>query len=126
MSNKHGHFHWNELISHDPEAARAFYAKAIGWTFDEMDMGSMTYWVANEGGQPVAGVMGFTDDMPKEMPSHWMSYLAVDDIDKRVAEAEAAGATIVTKPFDVPNVGRIAMLKDPSGGFIGWMTPADA
>jgi hypothetical protein len=25
--------------------------------------------------------------------------------------------------FDVPNVGRIAMLREPGGAGIGWMTP---
>jgi predicted enzyme related to lactoylglutathione lyase len=26
--------------------------------------------------------------------------------------------------FDIPNVGRIAILKEPGGAGIGWMTPA--
>ena len=49
---------------------------------------------------------------------------ALDDIDARVAKARAAGATIVQEPMDVPEVGRIAMLTQPGGGFIGWMTPS--
>jgi uncharacterized protein len=27
--------------------------------------------------------------------------------------------------FDVPNVGRIAMLREPGGAGVGWMTPVD-
>jgi hypothetical protein len=52
-----------------------------------------------------------------------MSFLAVDDVDARVAKAVAAGADLVMPIFDVPNVGRIAMLREPSGAGIGWMTP---
>ena len=45
-----------------------------------------------------------------------MSYIAVDDVDKRVDKAKKAGATILREPFDVPGVGRIAILKQPGGG----------
>ena len=52
-----------------------------------------------------------------------MSFLAVDDVDVRVAKAVKAGAKLVMPIFDVPGVGRIAMLMEPSGAGIGWMTP---
>ena len=54
-----------------------------------------------------------------------MSYLAVDDVDARVKKAQAAGATLMRPIFDVPGVGRIAILKEPGGAGIGWMTPAN-
>jgi predicted enzyme related to lactoylglutathione lyase len=60
------------------------------------------------------------------VPESWMSFLAVDDVDARVAKAVAAGATLVMPVFDVPDVGRIAMLREPGGAGIGWMTPAGA
>ncbi|MEO0671441.1 MAG: VOC family protein [Pseudomonadota bacterium] len=125
MSDTHGHFNWNELISHDVAAAREFYATTIGWTFKPMEMGpDMTYWIAHDGDQPVCGMMDFTKDMPKDLPTHWMAYLAVDDVDARLEKAKAAGAEVLSPPFDVPGVGRIAMLRDPTGGAIGWITPA--
>ena len=84
----------------------------------------MTYWVAMDGDQPVAGVMAMPSNLPPGTPPHWMSYLAVDDVDARVAKAKAAGGTILHEPFDVPGVGRIAILKDGGNAAIGWMTPA--
>ena len=39
-----------------------------------------------------------------------MSYLAVDDVDARVKKAQAAGAKLMRPIFDVPGVGRIAIL----------------
>jgi predicted enzyme related to lactoylglutathione lyase len=47
----------------------------------------------------------------------------VDDVDKRCAKAKEAGATILREPFDVEQVGRIAILKQPGGGVVGWITP---
>ncbi len=52
-----------------------------------------------------------------------MSYLAVDDVDKRVAKAVKAGAKLMKPIFDVPGVGRIAILMQPGGAGVGWMTP---
>ena len=54
------------------------------------------------------------------------SHLAVDDVDARVKKAQSAGATLMRPIFDVPGVGRIAILKEPGGAGVGWMTPAKA
>jgi len=121
----HGHFQWNELLTHDVERAKHFYETTIGWSFEPMQMqDGATYWVANFDGQPVAGI--FPTDRPEfaKVPEAWMSYLAVDDVDARVRKAEAAGAKLMRPIFDVPDVGRIAILTEPGGAGIGWMTPA--
>jgi hypothetical protein len=60
------------------------------------------------------------------VPESWMSYLAVDDVDARVKKAQSAGATLMRPIFDIPGVGRIAILKEPGGAGVGWMTPAKA
>jgi len=126
MTIPHGNFHWNELNTRDAEKAKKFYAEAIGWTFDGMPMPpNGTYWVAKAGDKMVGGIFDMNAmGLPKEIPEHWMSYLAVDDVDQRVEKAKKAGATIMREPFDVPGVGRIAILKEPGGAVVGWMTPA--
>jgi predicted enzyme related to lactoylglutathione lyase len=53
-----------------------------------------------------------------------MSYIAVDDVDARVNKAVKAGAKLMKPAFDVPGVGRIAILMEPGGAGVGWMTPA--
>jgi len=122
---EHGTFHWNELNTRDAEAAKRFYETTIGWSFEGMPMPNGTYWVANSGGKPVGGVVDMNAlGVPAEVPEHWLPYLAVDDIDKRVKAATKAGATVLREPWEVPGVGRIAILKQPGGGVVGWMTPA--
>jgi uncharacterized protein len=34
----HGHFHWNELMTRNPEQAKSFYGATVGWTFEAMPM----------------------------------------------------------------------------------------
>lgn len=120
----HGTFCWNELLTRDADKAKKFYRSAIGWKFDAMKMPGGTYWVAKVGDKPVGGVMTMSGAKFKGVPEHWMSYLAVDDVDARVKKAKKGGAKIMHAPFDVPGVGRIAILRQPGGAVLGWMTPA--
>jgi uncharacterized protein len=125
LSSQHGHFHWNELLTADVERAKRFYKDTIGWTFEPMPMGDgATYWIAKVGDQPVGGI--FPTDRPEfqGVPEGWMSYLAVDDVDARTKKAVAAGATLMRPIFDVPSVGRIAILTEPGGAGVGWITPS--
>jgi predicted enzyme related to lactoylglutathione lyase len=120
----HGTFCWNELMTRDVKRAQKFYEETIGWTFSPMPMADgRTYCCAMLGDKPVAGM--FPLDKPEfdGVAENWMSYLAVDDVDKRVAKAVKAGAKLMKPIFDVPGVGRIAILTQPGGAGIGWMTP---
>jgi predicted enzyme related to lactoylglutathione lyase len=119
----HGSFHWNELVTRDVEKAKKFYGGTIGWTFDGMPMPDGTYWVAKMGDQPVGGLFPIAGPQWEGVPEHWMSYLAVDDVDARVKKAQAAGAKLMRPAFDIPGVGRIAILTEPGGAGIGWITP---
>jgi uncharacterized protein len=126
MPQTHGTFYWNELMTRDVERAKKFYADTIGWSFDGMPMpdGGGTYWVAKMGDQPVAGILDISAPEFGPVPESWMAYIAVDDVDARVKKALAAGAKQMKPTFDVPGVGRIAILMEPGGAGIGWMTPA--
>ena len=102
-----------------------FYAAAIGWTFERTSTpDGRDYWLAIAGGRPVAGLFPLDGAQFDCVPESWMSFLAVDDVDARVAAAIKAGAKLMFPTFDVPDVGRIAMLLEPGGAGIGWMTPA--
>jgi uncharacterized protein len=120
----HGSFVWNELYTRDVEAAKAFYAATIGWTYEGMPMAheNRTYWIAKAGGKPVAGIMDMRGIVPDGDPPHWLNYLEVDDVDRCVAEIERQGGRIVRQPFDIPNFGRIAIGADATGAFLGWVT----
>jgi uncharacterized protein len=122
----HGQFYWNELRTRDAERAKTFYAETIGWSFaGSPTPDGETYWVASLDGKPVAGLFPLASPRFDSVPESWMSFLAVDDVDARVAKAVKAGAELVMPIFDVPGVGRIAMLREPGGAGIGWMTPVE-
>jgi predicted enzyme related to lactoylglutathione lyase len=125
MAWQHGEFYWNELMTRDPAKAKKFYADTLGWSFEAMPMQNDTYWLAKMGDAMVGGIFPLNAPQFDGVPESWMSYLAVDDVDARVKKATAAGATLMRPIFEVPGVGRIAILKEPGGAGIGWMTPAN-
>ena len=127
MLGSHGTFHWNELMTRNVERARKFYADTIGWSFDGMPMpGGGTLlgrhrWTASR--SPAFSTSARRSSL--RCPECWMSYLAVDDVDARVEKGcHGRRQTDETEPFDVPGVGRIAILLEPGGAGVGWITPA--
>jgi uncharacterized protein len=126
MPWSHGQFHWNELMTRNVEKAKKFYAESLGWTYDTMPMpDGGTYTIAMAGGTPVAGIFDISGPDYNDVPETWMPYIAVDDVDERVKKATKAGGKVMKPAFDVPGVGRIVILEEPSGAGIGWMTPED-
>ena len=126
MSDNHGKVWWTELMTRDPARAKGFYADICGWSFDEMPMENGTYHVGKVGDQMVIGIFDISAmEGMEQMPPHWLSYLAVDDVDRAVEQTRDAGGQIHREPFDVAGVGRIAIIADPTGAAIGLMTPSE-
>jgi predicted enzyme related to lactoylglutathione lyase len=122
----HGAFHWNELQSRNVKKAKDFYAKTLGWKYEDVPMGDMygTYTIIRSNGEMVGGMFKMEGDMFKDTPENWFTYVAVDDLDKRLKKAKDAGGAVLREPWDVPGIGRIAIVSAPGGGVQGWMVPA--
>lgn len=112
-------FSWDELMTTDPAAASAFYAKVFGWEPLAMDMGpGGTYTllqrpgVQTAKGEPVhaGGVMKSPPGVPY---SFWLPYVLVDNTDALTERAARLGAQILVPPMDIPGVGRFSSWSDP-------------
>ncbi|MEG0821037.1 MAG: VOC family protein [Burkholderiaceae bacterium] len=115
-----GAFSWNELMTTDPQAAKAFYTQLFGWATREQPMDSGVYTVVSVGESAVAGIMKITPEMGP-MPPAWGSYVTVSDADASAKKAVELGGKLLAGPFDVPQVGRMAVLQDPQGAVISVM-----
>lgn len=117
MRNPHGTPIWYELLSTDPDASKAFYDDVIGWRIGPKPDGDMDYRMIETGsGEAVGGMMHLSPDMVAggAKPA-WLFYIGVDDVDATVAAITAAGGSVHLPAFDMPGVGRMAMLADPQG-----------
>src|SRR5439155_25156268 len=57
------------------------------------------------------------------VPPMWNSYVSVEDADPIAARAAELGATVHAPPFDVLDVGRMAVIQDPQGAFFELWQP---
>src|SRR6185503_16177405 len=122
LVNEPGAIIWNELITDKPESALAFYEEVLGVGSGTMEMGpGQTYQLLKVGGTDVGGCM--EPPMPG-VPNHWHVYFAVQDADATAAQAGAEGGQVAVEPFDIPTVGRSAVLTDPQGAMFSVLTPA--
>lgn len=121
--SEHGTIHWTELNTWDVDKAKAFYAATFGWSFEAMAMAQGTYWIIRQGDRLIGGLMPMTSPAFDGIPDHWFTYFAVDDLESRLRQAVTAGGKILHQPFDVPGVGRIAVVKDAVGAGAGWIQP---
>lgn len=124
MANPHGSFIWYELMSADPLASKAFYDPIMGWSIEPEPSGAADYRMISQADRNVGGVLTLTPEMTAggARPA-WVGYITVDDVDARVAAAQAAGGSVLMPAFDMPGVGRIAMIADPQGAPSYLMTP---
>ena len=89
-----------------------------------MDMGAQgTYTIIQNQGQGAGGMMALADSKaPPGTPPHWVSYVEVDDVDARTGRVEGLGGRVMSAPFDIPNVGRMSVIVDPTGAVICLIT----
>ncbi|CAM5632458.1 Hydroxylase OS=Streptomyces aurantiogriseus OX=66870 GN=GCM10010251_91820 PE=4 SV=1 [Streptomyces aurantiogriseus] len=113
--NAPGSLGWVELMTRDTARAEAFYTTVFGWTVNTSE--HYTQW--GVGGADFGGMITMDDKFPPEVPSHWLPYFAVADVDATAATAEQADGTALMEPTSVPDGPRIAVLRDPQGAVFG-------
>ncbi|HEY9229528.1 MAG TPA: VOC family protein [Gemmatimonadaceae bacterium] len=120
-----GRFVWTELMTNDIVRARDFYTKVIGWTTKNWNGANKEYvtWLAGE--TPIGGLMPLPEDA-KAMgtPPSWLAYVEVPDVDATVEQAVKLGAKVLAPKMVIPDVGRLAVLRDPQGAVIAVITSA--
>ncbi|MFL6760037.1 VOC family protein [Sphingomonas sp.] len=120
-----GDFIWYELMTPDPEGAKAFYDAVVGWDIGPAVAEYNGYrMIGRSDGKFAGGVLQLTDEMQQHgaRPT-WLGYILVPDVDRSVAAIEQAGGKTYVAATDIPNVGRIAMVADPQGAAFYVMKP---
>jgi len=128
MAGIHGRYQWYELMTPDPEAAKAFYTKVVGWGMQDVPMPQMQYSLFTAGETPIAGVMETPAEarQPGAPPGWWMGYVGVDDVDQTADHAKRLGGAECVPPSDIPGIGRFAVISDPQSarfGLLKWSDP---
>src|SRR5262249_44542647 len=94
-----GAFCWDELYTTDTDAAGKFYTTLFGWT-GKVGNDAMKYWHWMNAGKDIGGMMSLKD-LHLEAPPHWLSYVAVADVDASTAKAKGLGGNVVMPPKNI-------------------------
>ena len=115
-----GSFGWAELNARGLPKAIDFYEAVFGWTSETTPMGEgqPDYTTFSADGDQVAGAMEMQADIPVEVPSYWMLYFNVADVDAAFTQAVDLGASEVVAPSPMPG-GHFAIVTDPQGAMFG-------
>ncbi|HEY7409577.1 MAG TPA: VOC family protein [Vicinamibacteria bacterium] len=114
--DQRGQFVWHDLMTTDPQKAKAFYGAVIGWSTQPFEGSLIPYdmWTTSQG--PLGGVMVLPEDARKAgSPPHWLAYVATADVDETVEQATGLGARTLVPGTDIPSVGRFGVVADPQG-----------
>jgi predicted enzyme related to lactoylglutathione lyase len=105
-----GMFCWIELATNDAAAAKTFYSSLFGWTAKDMPIPDGVYTMLEKSGHDLGAMY-----QSKDIPPNWASYISVENADDSAKKAQSLGANLLAPPFDVMDIGRMAVIADPQG-----------
>jgi predicted enzyme related to lactoylglutathione lyase len=111
LANEPGSLAWNENMSRDFDANKAFYRAVFGYDYGDLSSDGFKYATAELDGRPVGGIGELDPNLPPEVPANWAAYFGVADVDAAVARAAELGGSVVRPAWDTP-YGRMAVLAD--------------
>lgn len=116
---------WFELGTSDQQSAKSFYTQLFGWTVDDhpMPQGGIYTTFLKDGGSVGGAYQLMPDMIEQKIPPHWMVYFKTQDAGAAVAKVTANGGSLVHAPFDIMDLGRMAICKDPTDAVFSLWQP---
>jgi predicted enzyme related to lactoylglutathione lyase len=115
-------FCWFDLHTPDKNLSRFFYETVFGWSFEDHNVGEAS---AYTGLSHADKAFGGVEPLPIDQASQWIGYVGVEDFEDRFAALEALGAEVMLEGINVPDLGKIGVLRDPFGALFALLEPAD-
>ena len=115
-----GSFVWIELLTTDQPAASRFYTRLFGWTADHVPISANeVYTIFNLRGDRAAAAFTLAaTERDRGIPPHWGLYVSVPNADVAASRVQSLGGRVIAAPFDVMDLGRMAVVADPSGAIL--------
>jgi predicted enzyme related to lactoylglutathione lyase len=120
LANETGALTWNEHMSGDFDAAKAFYRAVFGYDYQDVSEGGFRYAMLLVDGREVGGI-GQHPENAAPASAGWWTYFAVDDTGAAVNLVAELGGSIVRPIRDSP-YGRIAIVADNQGAVFSVIT----
>jgi predicted enzyme related to lactoylglutathione lyase len=116
-----GKFVWHEQVSSEPKEAEDFYTRLFGWDTEVYKPGEVDYPMISARGQNHGA---FATAMEGAPPPHWLSHVHVEKLEDTLEKVTGAGGKVAAGPFEMGEVGRLAIIADPQGAYVSAYQPA--
>jgi predicted enzyme related to lactoylglutathione lyase len=107
-----------ELNTSDLEKAKEFYSKLFQWQLEDLPNTAVpdgSYTIVKVGEGTGGGIM---KQVPGG-PSGWLAYVGVDDIHAATQKAKSLGGQVMKEVTEVPDMGWLSFIRDPTGAVLG-------
>ena len=105
------------------DRARSFYQAVFGWHF--APWGPPNFYLIRTGPEEDRGLQGALQERRQKLDGSgqrgYECTIGVDDLDAILALIPSNGGTIVSQPFVIEGVGRLAFFQDTEGNRVGVM-----
>lgn len=122
-----------EMPFDDPSRMSRFYAQAFGWQTQSLGEAMGHYVLATtaptEGDRPtVPGTIngGFFPRHPDWPAQHPSVVIAVENLQRSIAQVREAGGEVLGEPMDIPGVGAYVSFMDTEGNRVSMLQPLSA
>jgi len=113
----------------DTKAAKAFYAKVMGWEPRDTGAPGTPYTLFTVGGEAVCGLTDLRDDARRAgAPPKWIGYVGVDDVDAAADQVKRLGGAVYVPPTSIPGISRFSVVADPQQAtfvLCKWLQPGE-
>ena len=117
-----GKFVWFDLFTQDLKSASNFYEELFGWSFYPAESGRKLVNTITLEGVPIGNAIQIKQKKNKVRKSRWLSYMSVENVDASVKLVEQNLGIVYMRPKELPNRGRVAVVKDPQGAVFAMVT----
>jgi hypothetical protein len=116
---------WNENLSRDFEAAKAFYQAVFGYEYEEVGGAGFKYAAFKVNGQYAGGLGEVPPGTPDGALDAWRTYFGAADTDQTLVKVIEQGGTAISEPHD-SSYGRTAVVTDDQGAVFNLISVAPA
>jgi predicted enzyme related to lactoylglutathione lyase len=106
-----------ELNTTDVGKAKEFYTRLFDWKLEDVQMGPSGTYTSISPGEGTGG--GMLKHPEPGAPSVWLAYVSVDDIKASTEKARVLGAKVMKGVTEVPGMGWLSIITDPTGATLG-------
>lgn len=100
---------WHDLVTDDVAAAKEFYGKLLGWSFEQHGK----YTLVINDNKPIGGMVKFGDSGTDRKSAGWIPYFSMPDVDDTAKWILSMGGRILDGPGNMTGRGRYATVADP-------------